>query len=114
MNWKNLNSPDTLNELFDASHSQPQIVFKHSPRCGISLEALYRTEQNWQELTERGQPWLLNVLEARPASNELSERTGVMHQSPQVLIIWKGECVFHRSHQAIQVAQFPRFTEAGE
>jgi len=114
MTWKEILSPETLEEVFLASHSRPQIVFKHSPRCGISLDARFRTEQAWQELIERGDPWMLNVLDARAASNALSTRTGVMHQSPQMLIIRNGECVFHRSHQAIQVAQFPRFSEAGE
>ena len=37
---------------------------------------------------------LIRVVEARPASNLIAEKTGIVHQSPQVILFKEGEAVF--------------------
>ncbi len=37
---------------------------------------------------------LIRVVQARPASNFVSEQTGIVHQSPQVILYHDGEAVF--------------------
>lgn len=37
---------------------------------------------------------LIRVVEARPASNYVAEATGIVHQSPQVILYKEGEAVF--------------------
>jgi bacillithiol system protein YtxJ len=44
---------------------------------------------------------LIRVVEARPASNLVAERTGIIHQSPQVILFREGEAVFDVDNWAI-------------
>jgi len=41
---------------------------------------------------------VIPVVEARPASNHLAERTGVRHESPQLLVFRDGSLVMSRNH----------------
>jgi bacillithiol system protein YtxJ len=60
---------------------------------------------------------IIRVVEARPASNRVAERTGIVHESPQILLFKEGKAVFDRDNwditaesiaQALE-AQFARF-----
>jgi bacillithiol system protein YtxJ len=48
-------------------------------------------------------PYYLDLLEFRPISNEIAGRFGVMHQSPQIILIKNGNAVYTASHSDIQV-----------
>jgi bacillithiol system protein YtxJ len=41
---------------------------------------------------------LIEVQGARSISNEIKERTGIAHESPQVIILRNGNAVWHASH----------------
>lgn len=48
--------------------------------------------------------YYLDLIAHRDLSSSISDRTGVRHESPQVLIIDKGECRYHASHMEISAA----------
>lgn len=88
-----------LEALLAASRERPVVLFKHSASCGISA---------WKrrvlaELEADGDLplYLLVVQHARPLSSLVSERLGVRHESPQVLVVRNGEAVHHASHVRI-------------
>lgn len=91
-----------LEELFERSHTQPVILFKHSSTCPISAAAY----QQMQQLT--GAVSLLTVQQARDLSREVEERTGIRHESPQAIILRNGEAVWHASHWRITSAEVER------
>ncbi len=41
---------------------------------------------------------VIRVLEARPASNHVAEKTGVVHESPQLILFREGRPVFDRDN----------------
>jgi len=41
---------------------------------------------------------IIRVVEARPASNRVAERTGITHESPQIILFKDGEAVFDRDN----------------
>lgn len=41
---------------------------------------------------------IIRVVEARPASNHVAQRTGVRHESPQIFLFRDGQAVFHRDN----------------
>lgn len=45
--------------------------------------------------------YYLDLLKFRPISDFISEKYHVEHESPQVLLLVDGKCVFHASHNAI-------------
>jgi bacillithiol system protein YtxJ len=45
--------------------------------------------------------YLLDLLQYRPVSNNIAADLGVTHESPQVLVIKDGQCIYHASHSGI-------------
>jgi bacillithiol system protein YtxJ len=41
---------------------------------------------------------IIRVVEARPASNRVVERTGITHESPQIILFKDGKAVFDRDN----------------
>ncbi|MCK6602263.1 MAG: bacillithiol system redox-active protein YtxJ [Bacteroidetes bacterium] len=96
-------------ELFEAEVRAGGILmlFKHSPRCGISAMA----EEEIQ-LAEKTQGFpevlLVDVLDSRPLSQKIAAETGIRHESPQVILFKNGEPVWHCSHHAITAANLQK------
>ena len=84
-----------LGQLFAKSNQQPVVLFKHSNSCPISSGA-------YSELRSVAVPISLIVVQnARALSNEIVERTGVRHESPQVLVLKNEQVVWSASHWSI-------------
>lgn len=98
MNWELLINLKQMEQLKDMSFQLPVLFFKHSTRCSISTMVLKRFEREWNG---EAKLCFLDLLKYRAVSNQISEQFGVEHQSPQVLLIKDGVCVFHASHNAI-------------
>lgn len=99
--WKFLDSVKQLEVISEASGSRPQVIFKHSTSCGISRMILnmFKKEYNLEE----GQMdlYFLDLHAHREVSNAVAAKFGIMHQSPQLLILKNGVVVKHDSHGAI-------------
>jgi bacillithiol system protein YtxJ len=101
MNWKVLASANDFASVMEHSHQRPQVIFKHSNRCGTSGMAKNRLEK-------AGNPddidfYLLDVIGSRPLSQQVAETLGVWHESPQVIVIRNGKAVYDESHIAIRM-----------
>jgi bacillithiol system protein YtxJ len=102
MKWTPLESVDQVDELIQQSHEAPILIFKHSTRCSISSAALDRMERRWQpeEMHHFG-AYFLDLIRHRDVSNAVSEKLNVYHQSPQAIVVSKGEVVYEDSHFSI-------------
>ena len=86
----NLTSPDEV-EAFLTDHPT-SVVFK-AGTC-------HKTMQGFGFVQEKVDPredlmvGVIRVVEARPASNLVSEKTGIRHESPQVILFRDGQAVF--------------------
>lgn len=92
-NFIKLDSAESLDELFQKSHTQPVVLFKHSVSCPISAE-VYREVAAAVEADVN----LVVVQSARGVSNAIAERTGIRHESPQAIVLKDGKPVYHASH----------------
>jgi bacillithiol system protein YtxJ len=101
MNWQPLISEEALAELHNASFQKPQLIFKHSTKCSISSMALNRLNKA-DDITDVD-CYLLDLISYRSISNHIAERYQVHHESPQVLLIHNGECIFDESHSGIMM-----------
>ncbi len=101
MNWIDLNSEAQLDGLKEASRHKPLVIFKHSTRCAISSMAKSRLERNPQP--EGIDFYYLDLLQHKTLSNKIAEVFTVYHESPQVLLIKNGVCVYDESHSGIQM-----------
>ena len=97
MNWNKLQDNAQLAQIKQESAEQPVLIFKHSTRCSISSTAMSRLERNWSD-SAGIKPYYLDLISFRSMSGQVAEEFGVDHQSPQVLLIQNGECVYDASH----------------
>mgnify|MGYP001158769216 CR=1 FL=1 len=107
MNWVQLTDLQQLEQIKEASFQTPVLFFKHSTRCSISVMALNRFEREWNNTTVN--PYFLDLLNYREVSNQIATLFEVEHQSPQVLLIKDGVCVYHASHNAIDAQVINEF-----
>ncbi len=99
MNWKVLNEPAQLEEINKSSYERPLVIFKHSTRCSISSMAKSRLERSTPP--EGIDFYYLDLIRHRTISNKLAEDYDVWHESPQVLLIKDGACIYDESHNGI-------------
>ncbi|WP_339837499.1 bacillithiol system redox-active protein YtxJ [uncultured Maribacter sp.] len=107
--WISLNAIAQLDEIKNKSNTRPQVIFKHSTSCGISRMVLNMFKSGYA--LEEGQMdfYFLDLLANRDVSHEVASFFGVMHQSPQLLIIKNGVVVIHDSHGAISDIKLEQF-----
>lgn len=101
MHWIHLNDEEQLKQIITKSQQRPQVIFKHSTRCSISAVALQRLQKAAQP--EDIDFYFLDLIAYRHISNKIAELFGVNHESPQVLVIKDGTCVFDESHLGIHM-----------
>ena len=98
--WINLEDLGQLNEIIIASEEKPVVIFKHSTRCSVSRMALKQFENEFN-LQGKMDAYYLDLIENRAISNEIASKFDVVHQSPQLLVIKNGKCIYNISHSDI-------------
>lgn len=101
--WVHLSEVEQLNELITESSSIPIVIYKHSSRCGLSFMTENKLEEGWEMLQPKVRLYFLDLIRYREISTAVAERFNVRHQSPQILIIKNGNCVYNTSHHEINV-----------
>lgn len=101
MAWIKLTDENQLNECWNLSHQKPQLIFKHSTRCSISIMALTRFQGSGILDSDAIDSYYLDLLTFRNISNAIETKSGVMHQSPQVIVLNKGEVFLSETHGMI-------------
>ncbi len=103
MNFIELTDKQQLKEIDDQSRQRDNgvLIFKHSTRCAISSMVYSRFQRGWNLSVEELPVYYLDLIRYREISNAIARDFDVQHESPQVLLIKDGQCVYHRSHQAI-------------
>jgi bacillithiol system protein YtxJ len=87
-----VNDRQELEQLITRSHDAPVLLFKHSSTCPISATA-------YKEMTKLARDIALVVVQSsRDVSRAIEARTGIRHESPQALVLRRGEAVWSASH----------------
>jgi bacillithiol system protein YtxJ len=101
MAWIKLTDENQLEECWNLSHQKPQLIFKHSTRCSISIMALTRFQGSGILDNDVIDSYYLDLLKFRNISNAIETKSGVIHQSPQVIVLNKGEVFLSETHGMI-------------
>ncbi|HZF66253.1 MAG TPA: bacillithiol system redox-active protein YtxJ [Chitinophagaceae bacterium] len=110
MHWIHLTDEEQLRNIIVKSQDRPQIIFKHSTRCSISGVALQRLQKSRQP--DDVDFYFLDLISYRSLSNKIAELFGIQHESPQVLVIRDGECIYSESHLGIYMEEILDRTKA--
>ncbi len=87
-----------LETWFARSHAAAVLLFNHDPGCGGSARAYRRLRELGGD---HGAIGLIDVRVAREVTAELARRTGVRHESPQVLLLRDGRAAWSAAHAAV-------------
>jgi bacillithiol system protein YtxJ len=99
MTWQDLTNDQQLETIKEDSHKAPVLIFKHSTRCSTSAMVLDRLERKWKDSDMAPvTAYFLDLLQYRPVSDKIQSTFYVQHESPQVLLIKDGRCIYHASH----------------
>jgi bacillithiol system protein YtxJ len=97
-----LTSLEQWKEALDRTSNKPLLVFKHSTSCSVSAGAHEEATHYIQDDQTGDIDYaIVHVIEDRPVSNEIAERLGVKHASPQIILVKDGEAVWDTSHWRI-------------
>ena len=104
MDWISLINEEQLASMIEQSFQKPVALFKHSTRCSISAMAKNRLESKWDINKEELPVYYLDLLRYREISNRIANDLNVQHESPQILVIRNGKCIYHASHSGIDLS----------
>jgi bacillithiol system protein YtxJ len=84
------------------SKTKPMLLFKHSTQCEHS-GAAYRRLAAWLRAKGGAAPvvYLVKVIEQKPVSQYIAEKSGITHESPQAIVFSDGKPVWNADHEAI-------------
>jgi len=108
VNWIALNTIKQLDEISNLSKQNTVLIFKHSTRCSVSRMVLKQFENEFV-LQDTISSYFLDLLEHRDISNEIALRFGVVHQSPQLIVIKDGIAIYNASHESINANDLKDF-----
>lgn len=100
--WHLLEKEEQMGSLQEHSFQRPQLIFKHSTRCGISFQIKDLLLSATPDLVEQVDLHYLDLIAHRSMSNHAATSLGIPHQSPQVILIRNGAVVYHSSHFGIK------------
>ena len=93
---------EQLGSAIEASRTAPVFIFKHSTTCPVSAHAIERVNEYVSAAGDRGPAfYMVKVIESRVVSNEIANRLGVQHESPQLILVKDGKAVWDESHYRI-------------
>lgn len=82
---------------------RPAVLFKHSATCSISI-AVKREYDAFTAEHPDVPTRVITVQNERPLSNALEELLRVLHESPQAIVVQRGEVLWHASHRRVTAA----------
>ncbi len=101
MNWIELTQSSQIDLIKEKSAERPQVIFKHSTRCAVSGMAKGRLERSND--FPQADFYFLDLIKHRHISDKIATDFSVFHESPQVLVIRNGECIYDESHSGINM-----------
>lgn len=99
--WIQLTTVEQLQDVIEKSAVKPQVIFKHSTRCGISRMVKKQFEKDFDFSENELDLYYLDLLSYRDVSNNIQNTFNVQHQSPQLIIVKNKNVVAHASHGSI-------------
>jgi bacillithiol system protein YtxJ len=94
-----LDESTTLDELL---RDELVILFKHSTACPVSWAA-HSQVTRFLKVHPEARVRMVAVIKERPLSQKIAAVTGIRHESPQVIVLRRGEVVGSASHGEITV-----------
>jgi len=102
MNWITINSEEEVQNIYKSDNYA--IIYKHSPRCMTSLMAYKKLKSEVNSVPDVEIPlYIVDVIKNRKESMAIASNFKVEHESPQILVVKNGQCLYDASHESISL-----------
>lgn len=103
--WNEIQTEQDYQNAIESSLENTVVIFKHSIRCMISKTVLrnFEREISAKENLDKIKFYYLDLINHRDISNKIAEKLGVIHQSPQIIIIKDKKAIKNASHENINL-----------
>jgi len=102
MNWITINNEQEINDI--SKSDDYAIIYKHSPRCMTSLMTYRQLKSDVSAAQNIDTPiYIVDVIKNRSESQFIASTFLVNHESPQILVVKNGVCLFNTSHERISL-----------
>lgn len=106
IDWIELKDEQQISSI--AAVEGDSLIFKHSTRCPVSMMAKRNFESEADQLPSGLPVYFLDLIRHRAISADIAETFNVEHESPQVLVIRNGKCIYTSSHSDINAPEIAR------
>ena len=104
MEFKTLNNINQLEDIDQDSKTKIQVIFKHSTTCSVSFFANKNLLKEMKDLDNQAlEIYYLDLISYRAISNSIALHYQVKHESPQLLFIKDGDCIYNASHSEVSI-----------
>jgi bacillithiol system protein YtxJ len=107
LNWIPITSSQDADKVF--ASKELIAIFKHSTRCAISSMAKNRLDGSWDKEMDSVPIYYLDLIKYKDLSKLIAEKTGVEHESPQLILIKNGEVLYSASHNSINTTEAAKY-----
>lgn len=102
MNWITINSEEEVYHIYKSTDYS--IIYKHSPRCMTSLMAYRQLKSEVNAAVDVEIPiYIVDVIQNRKESMAIADSFGIEHESPQILVVKNGACIYDASHEDVSL-----------
>jgi bacillithiol system protein YtxJ len=103
LNRITLTDIEQITAIKEKSYKRPQVLFKLGLRCGVSDIALKRMGK--AGIIPNADFYFIDMLRFRKISDKITETFSVYHESPLVLLLKNGECIYDENHLGITMQE---------
>ena len=103
---------DSIEEFASLMNEELVVLFKHSPTCPVSWMA-HREVMQYRSAQPDTPIYLVSVRRRREVSRYIAEQTGIQHESPQIIVLRRGEVVATASHDDVTADAISAFVGRG-
>ncbi len=103
MEFKPLDRKEQIDEI--SATNGLNVIFKHNTTCSISKRVRAEFELEAHKIPGVSCVYFLDLLEHRDISDTIARQFGVPHESPQLLVIRDGQCIYNESLYDISAAE---------
>jgi len=102
MNWITITDESEVQDIYKSEDYS--IIYKHSPSCMTSLMAYRQLKAEVQKASEINIPlYIVDVLKNRKEARAIATAFDVQHESPQILLVKGGACIYDTSHENVSL-----------
>ncbi len=96
---------NSLQSLIEKSKREAILIFKHSITCGRSAGIHAHLTEHVDKI--KHPIYIVEIQNNKNLSDEIAQHFSVKHESPQLLLIKNGACIYEKHHNAINYSNIP-------